>query len=85
MINRIIAVYPGRFQPMGRHHKATYDWMVSNFGPENSFIVNTAFLLKLIFSGILKFVFSLIFSRSCKRTFIDGSVYLRFCKLEKIL
>ena len=41
MINRIIAVYPGRFQPMGRHHKATYDWMVSNFGAENSFIVTS--------------------------------------------
>ena len=41
MINRIIAVYPGRFQPMGRHHKATYDWMVSSFGAENSFIVTS--------------------------------------------
>ena len=35
----IIAVYPGRFQPMGKHHKATYDWMVDKFGKENSFIV----------------------------------------------
>ena len=35
----IIAVYPGRFQPMGKHHKATYDWMVKEFGEENSFIV----------------------------------------------
>ena len=41
MINKIIAVYPGRFQPMGRHHKATYDWMVSNFGAENSFIITS--------------------------------------------
>jgi len=41
MINKVIAVYPGRFQPMGRHHKATYDWMVSNFGPGNSFIVTS--------------------------------------------
>ena len=41
MINRIIAVYPGRFQPMGRHHKATYDWMVGSFGAENSFIVTS--------------------------------------------
>ena len=41
MINKIIAVYPGRFQPMGRHHKATYEWVVSNFGLENSFIVTS--------------------------------------------
>ena len=41
MINKIIAVYPGRFQPMGRHHKATYDWMVSRFGADNSFIVTS--------------------------------------------
>jgi len=37
----IIAVYPGRFQPMGKHHKATYDWMVSVFGINNSFIVTS--------------------------------------------
>ena len=41
MINKIIAVYPGRFQPMGKHHKATYDWMVENFGQANSFIVTS--------------------------------------------
>ena len=41
MINKIIAVYPGRFQPMGRHHKATYDWMVANFGANNSYIVTS--------------------------------------------
>ena len=35
----IIAVYPGRFQPMGKHHKAAYDWMVNEFGENNSFIV----------------------------------------------
>ena len=23
----IIAIYPGRFQPMGRHHKTAYDWL----------------------------------------------------------
>ena len=37
----IIAVYPGRFQPMGKHHKATYDWMVSQFGEGNSFVVTS--------------------------------------------
>ena len=37
----IIAVYPGRFQPMGKHHKATYDWMVAQFGQENSYIATS--------------------------------------------
>ena len=37
----IIAVYPGRFQPMGKHHKATYDWMVSKFGEGNSFVITS--------------------------------------------
>ena len=37
----IIAIYPGRFQPMGKHHKATYDWMASKFGEANSFIVTS--------------------------------------------
>ena len=36
-----IAVYPGRFQPMGVHHKITYDWMVSTFGYDNSFIATS--------------------------------------------
>ena len=40
-INKIVAVYPGRFQPMGKHHKATYDWMVANFGADNSFIITS--------------------------------------------
>lgn len=40
-MKQIIAVYPGRFQPMGKHHKATYDWMVSTFGIDNSFIVTS--------------------------------------------
>lgn len=38
---KIIAFYPGRYQPMGRHHKATYDWMVSKFGEENSFVITS--------------------------------------------
>jgi|19_taG_2_1085344.scaffolds.fasta_scaffold04523_1 hypothetical protein len=38
---RVIAIYPGRFQPMGRHHKATYDWIVNTFGAENSYVVTS--------------------------------------------
>ena len=28
-IKKIIAVYPGRFQPMGKHHAKVYDWLAS--------------------------------------------------------
>ena len=38
---RVIAVYPGRFQPMGKHHKETYEWMAAKFGADNSFIVTS--------------------------------------------
>tara|TARA_R100000995_G_scaffold24146_1_gene10393 strand:+ start:1691 stop:3838 length:2148 start_codon:yes stop_codon:yes gene_type:complete len=38
---RVIAVYPGRFQPMGRHHYATYKALVDQFGAENTFIVTS--------------------------------------------
>ena len=38
---RVIAIYPGRFQPMGRHHYATYKALADQFGPENTFIVTS--------------------------------------------
>ena len=38
---RVIAVYPGRFQPMGRHHYATYKALADQFGAENTFIVTS--------------------------------------------
>ena len=37
----IIAVYPGRFQPMGKHHKDTYEWMIRTFGYDNSWILSS--------------------------------------------
>ena len=37
----IIALYPGRFQPMGRHHKAAYDWLANQFGDKNTYIVTS--------------------------------------------
>ena len=33
-----IAVYAGRFQPFGPHHKRTFDWMTERFGLENCYI-----------------------------------------------
>ena len=35
---RVIAIYPGRFQPMGRHHYATYKALADQFGADNTFI-----------------------------------------------
>ena len=40
-MKQVIAVYPGRFQPMGKHHKDTYDWMVSTFCYDNSWILSS--------------------------------------------
>lgn len=37
----VIAVYPGRFQPMGKHHYATYRALADQFGVENTFIVTS--------------------------------------------
>ena len=30
-IKNIVAIYPGRFQPMGAHHAKTYKWLSSKF------------------------------------------------------
>jgi hypothetical protein len=37
-IDKVIAIYPGRFQPFGKHHKKTYDELAKQFGKENTFI-----------------------------------------------
>jgi len=38
---RIIAIYPGRFQPMGPHHAETFKRIQDEFGPENSFVATS--------------------------------------------
>jgi len=38
---RVVAIYPGRFQPMGRHHFQTYQKIVDEYGLENTFIVTS--------------------------------------------
>ena len=35
---KIIGVYPGRFQPFGKHHHKTYEYMVKMFGKNNTYI-----------------------------------------------
>lgn len=41
MVKQTIAIYPGRFQPFGKHHHKVYEFMVEMFGEENSFIVTS--------------------------------------------
>ena len=36
-----IAIYPGRFQPMGPHHAETFNTVMSKYGVENSYIVTS--------------------------------------------
>ena len=40
-IKRIIAVYPGRFQPFGPHHAKAFNWLQDQFGAENAYIVTS--------------------------------------------
>ena len=41
MSKRTIAIYPGRFQPMGKHHFKTYQWACEKYGKENVFITTS--------------------------------------------
>ena len=40
-MNKTIAIYPGRFQPFGKHHAATFIWLQNKFGKENTYIVTS--------------------------------------------
>lgn len=41
MIKDIIAIYPGRFQPFGRHHAESFKWLESKFGKGKTFIATS--------------------------------------------
>ena len=41
MIKNIIAIYPGRFQPFGKHHAAAFKWLQQQFGHANAFVVTS--------------------------------------------
>jgi hypothetical protein len=41
MIKNIIALYPGRFQPFGKHHAEAFKWLESQFGAQNCYIVTS--------------------------------------------
>ena len=36
-----VVVYPGRFHPWHRGHKASYDYLVNKFGPQNVYVVTS--------------------------------------------
>lgn len=38
---RTIVIYPGRFHPFHRGHKASYDYLVKRFGANNVFVVTS--------------------------------------------
>ena len=40
-IKKIIAIYPGRFQPMGAHHAKTYKWLEKQFGANNTYVATS--------------------------------------------
>ena len=40
-IKTIVAIYPGRFQPMGRHHAQVYDWLAKQFGKANTYVATS--------------------------------------------
>jgi hypothetical protein len=41
VIKTVIAIYPGRFQPFGKHHAAAFKWLESKFGAADTFIATT--------------------------------------------
>jgi hypothetical protein len=40
-IRRVLVIYPGRFQPMGRHHLATFESLQAFFGDANVYIATS--------------------------------------------
>lgn len=40
-ITKIIATYPGRFQPFGKHHAEVFKWIEKKFGKNNSYIATS--------------------------------------------
>ena len=40
-INQIIAIYPGRFQPFGKHHAEAFKWLQKQFGTSKTYIATS--------------------------------------------
>ena len=41
MIKTIIAIYPGRFQPFGKHHAEAFKWLQKQFGTGKTYIATS--------------------------------------------
>ncbi len=41
MVKTVVAIYPGRFQPFGKHHAAAFLWLQKQFGTANTYIVTS--------------------------------------------
>lgn len=41
VIKTVIAIYPGRFQPFGKHHAAAFKFLQQKFGPTDTFIATS--------------------------------------------
>ena len=40
-IKTIVAIYPGRFQPMGKHHAEVFKWLQGKFGTQHTYVATT--------------------------------------------
>jgi len=40
-IKTVVAIYPGRFQPMGRHHAKTFKWLQGQFGTGDTYVATS--------------------------------------------
>ena len=40
-IKTVVAIYPGRFQPMGQHHAEVYNWLAKQFGKSDTYIATS--------------------------------------------
>lgn len=40
-IKTIVAIYPGRFQPMGKHHAEAFKYLQNKFGKQHSYVVTS--------------------------------------------
>tara|TARA_R110002096_G_scaffold141952_1_gene296994 strand:+ start:161 stop:2641 length:2481 start_codon:yes stop_codon:yes gene_type:complete len=40
-IKTIVAIYPGRFQPMGKHHADVFKWLQGQFGTQHTYVATS--------------------------------------------
>jgi len=40
-VDKVIAIYPGRYQPFGKHHAEVFKWVQNKFGKDNSYIATS--------------------------------------------